>query len=102
MKAIDITRHQQAKSLELRTVMSLVRLRQRQATLPKSHNPDHVCITQHDTRTKPDEARIMLTDVYSWFTEGFDTKDVQEAKALLDALNQITEDSYSSALAVEP
>jgi predicted ATPase len=62
-KAIDIARKQQAKSLELRAVMSLARLWQQQG--------------------KTAEARQMLADIYSWFTEGFDTKDLKEAKALL-------------------
>jgi predicted ATPase len=35
-----------------------------------------------------DEARTMLADIYNWFTEGFDTADLKEAKALLDELNQ--------------
>jgi predicted ATPase len=65
-KAIDIARKQQAKSLELRAVMSLSRLWQSQG--------------------KKEEARQMLADIYNWFTEGFDTKDLQEAKALLGAL----------------
>jgi predicted ATPase len=65
-KAIDIARHQSAKSLELRAVMSLSRLWQQQG--------------------KKEEARQMLADIYGWFTEGFDTKDLQEAKALLEAL----------------
>jgi class 3 adenylate cyclase/predicted ATPase len=65
-KAIDIARQQQAKSLELRAVMSLARLWQQQG--------------------KRDEAHTMLSEVYNWFTEGFDTKDLQEAKALLDEL----------------
>jgi predicted ATPase len=62
-KAIEIARRQQAKSLELRAVMSLSRLWQSQG--------------------KKEEAHRMLADVYGWFTEGFDTKDLQEAKALL-------------------
>ena len=62
-KAIEVARKQQAKSLELRAVMSLARLWQQQG---KQH-----------------EARNMLADIYNWFTEGFDTKDLQEAKALL-------------------
>jgi predicted ATPase len=66
LKAIDIARWQQAKSLELRAVMSLSRLWQQQG--------------------KKDEARQMLAEVYGWFTEGFDTKDLQEARALLDDL----------------
>jgi class 3 adenylate cyclase/predicted ATPase len=65
-KAIDIARQQQAKSLELRAVMSLSRLWQ-------SHG-------------KKAEARQMLAEVYGWFTEGFDTADLQEAKVLLEEL----------------
>ena len=65
-QAIEIARQQQAKSLELRAAMSLSRLWQQQG--------------------KKTEARQMLADIYNWFTEGFDTKDLQEAKALLDEL----------------
>jgi predicted ATPase len=65
-KAIEIARKQQAKSLELRAVMSMSRLWQKQG--------------------KKDEARQLLAETYGWFTEGFDTKDLQEAKALLDGL----------------
>ena len=81
LKAIDIARQQQAKSWELRAVMSLVRLRQQQAAQPGSRT------TQHASRVRHDEARQMLTAVYNWFTEGFDTKDLREAKALLDELS---------------
>jgi adenylate cyclase len=80
-KAIEIAQKQQAKSLELRAVMSLVRLRQRQAMQSASRN------TQHESRTKLDEAHKMLSELYHWFTEGFDTKDLQDAKALLDELS---------------
>jgi predicted ATPase len=66
-KAIEIARQQQAKSLELRAVMSLSRLWQSQG--------------------KRDEARQMLAEIYGWFTEGFDTADLQEAKALLEELS---------------
>jgi class 3 adenylate cyclase/predicted ATPase len=66
-KAITIARQQQAKSLELRAVMSLSRLWQHQG--------------------KRAEARQLLADIYGWFTEGFDTKDLQEAKALLKELH---------------
>jgi predicted ATPase len=66
LKAIEIARRQQAKSLELRAVMSLSRLWQKQG--------------------KKDEARQMLAEIYGRFTEGFDTKDLQEAKALLEDL----------------
>jgi predicted ATPase len=65
-KAIEIARRQQAKSLELRAVMSLARLWQQQG--------------------KRDEARKLLAEIYGWFTEGFDTKDLQEAQALLEEL----------------
>jgi predicted ATPase len=65
-KALDIALRQQAKSLELRAAMSLSRLWQQQG--------------------KQEEARQMLGDIYGWFTEGFDTSDLQEAKALLDEL----------------
>jgi predicted ATPase len=65
-QALDIARKQQAKSLELRAVMSLSRLWQRQG--------------------KKNEARQMLAEIYGWFTEGFDIKDLQEAKALLEEL----------------
>ena len=66
-KAIEIARRQQAKSLELRAVMSLSRLWQKQG--------------------KKEEAHRMLAEIYNWFTEGFDTKDLQEAKALLEELS---------------
>jgi predicted ATPase len=67
LKAIEVARRQQAKSLELRAVMSLARLWRRQG---KQH-----------------EAHKMLEEIYNWFTEGFDTKDLQEAKGLLEELN---------------
>ncbi len=65
-KAIEIARQQQAKSLELRATTSLARLWQSQG--------------------KKAEAHKLLSEVYNWFTEGFDTKDLQEAKALLETL----------------
>ena len=65
-KAIEIARQQQAKSLELRAATSLARLWQQQG--------------------KQREAHQMLAEIYDWFTEGFDTKDLQEAKALLEEL----------------
>jgi predicted ATPase len=68
LKAIEVARRQQAKSLELRAVMSLSRLWQQQG--------------------KRDEARKILAEVYGWFTEGFNTKDLQEAKALLEELGE--------------
>lgn len=62
--ALETAQGQRAKSLELRTAMSLSRLRQSQGT--------------------PSEARHLLTPIYHWFTEGFDTADLQQANALLD------------------
>jgi len=61
--------------------VSLVRLRKQQAAQSESRDTDHVA------RTKLDEAYQLLSEIYHWFTEGFDTKDSQEAKALLDELN---------------
>jgi predicted ATPase len=94
-KAVEIARRQQAKSLELRAVMSLVRLRQYQTqdhaprnTRPGSHT------TRHEARTRLDEAHKMLSEIYAWFTEGFDTADLRGARALLEELNRTTEDSY--------
>jgi predicted ATPase len=65
-RALDVARRQEAKSLELRAVMSLARLWQQQG--------------------KRAEAHALLAPIYGWFTEGFDTADLQEAKALLGAL----------------
>lgn len=65
-KAIEIARRQSAKSLELRAVVSLCRLRQAQGST--------------------EEARKQLAEVYGWFTEGFDTNDLQDARALLASL----------------
>jgi predicted ATPase len=85
LKAIEIAQHQRAKSLELRAIMSLVRLRQHQAEEHAPRNTQHVL---HDSyraaRHKLNEAHKLLSEVYNWFTEGLDTKDLQEAKALLD------------------
>ncbi len=65
-QALDIAHRQEAKSLELRAAMSLSRLWQQQG--------------------KRDEARALLAPIYGWFTEGFDTADLLEAKALLEEL----------------
>jgi predicted ATPase len=64
--ALDVARRQGAKSLELRAGLSLSRLWQ---------------------QSMRDETRLMLAETYSWFTEGFDTADLKEAKALLDQLS---------------
>ena len=65
-QALAVARRQQAKSWELRTAMSLAHLWQQQG--------------------QRSAARQLLAEVYGWFTEGFDTPDLQEAKALLDEL----------------
>jgi predicted ATPase len=65
-RAIEIARNQSAKSWELRATTSLARL-----------------FVQQGRR---DEARAMLAEIYGWFTEGFDTTDLKDAKALLDEL----------------
>jgi predicted ATPase len=68
LKAIEIARGQQAKSWELRAATSLARLWQQQ--------------------DKQKEAHQLLSEIYGWFTEGLDTKDLQEAKAWLDELGE--------------
>jgi predicted ATPase len=65
-QALDVARRQRAKSLELRAVISLCRLWWQQG--------------------KKEEARQLLAEVYSWFTEGFETADLREAKALLEVV----------------
>jgi predicted ATPase len=81
LKAIEISRQQQAKSLELRATVSLARLWQQQAT---KHGAGSA---EQGARGKPPEAHRVLSEIYHWFTEGFDTKDLQEAKALLKELS---------------
>jgi predicted ATPase len=65
-EALRVAKHQEAKLWELRAAVSLTRLRRDQA--------------------RRAEARDLLAPVYGWFTEGFDTPDLKEAKALLDEL----------------
>jgi len=67
-RALDVARRQEAKSLELRAAMSLARLWQQQG--------------------RRAEARDLLAPLYGWFTEGFDTADLQEAKELLEELRR--------------
>jgi predicted ATPase len=67
-QALDLAHRQEAKSLELRAAMSLSRLWQHQG--------------------KCTEARELLAPIYGWFTEGFDTADLQEAKLLLEELGR--------------
>jgi predicted ATPase len=64
--ALDVARRQGARSLELRAAMSWSRVLQQQG--------------------KREEARRLLAEVYAWFTEGFDTVDLRDARALLDSL----------------
>jgi class 3 adenylate cyclase/predicted ATPase len=66
-RALDVARHQEAKALELRAAMSLARLWQQQG--------------------KQTAARALLAPIYGWFTEGFDTADLVEAKTLLEELS---------------
>ena len=65
-RAIEVARQQQARALELRAALSLARLWQGQG--------------------QPTAARQLLAEIYGWFTEGFDTPDLQDAKALLEEL----------------
>jgi predicted ATPase len=65
-RSLDVSQRQGAKSLELRAAMSMARLWRDQG--------------------KRDEARDLLAPVYGWFTEGYDTLDLKEAKGLLDEL----------------
>ena len=65
-KAIEIARGQSAKWWKLRATTSLAQLLSKQG--------------------RRDEARAMLAEIYNWFTEGFDTADLKDAKALLDEL----------------
>jgi predicted ATPase len=66
-RALAVAREQQAKSWELRGAMSMARFRRDQG--------------------QPQQARELLASVYNWFTEGFDTLDLREAKTLLDAMS---------------
>jgi predicted ATPase len=79
--ALEIARREHAKSLELRTAMSLARLWQRQG--------------------KEGDARQLLNDVFAWFTEGFDTADLEDARDLLNELGTMKEVEISGARAAE-
>ena len=75
-RALAVAREQQAKSWELRAAMSMARLWRDQG--------------------KRNEARELLPPVYGWFTEGFDTLDLKEAKALLDRAGSLSAKAYPS------
>ena len=66
-QSIEIARQQKTKSWEVRTAMSMARL--------------------YQSQSKQKEARVLLAEIYDRFTEGFDTVDMREAKALLDKLS---------------
>lgn len=68
IRALEIARQQEAKSLELRAAMSLARLWQRQGKRQAAHD--------------------LLADIYHWFTEGFDTPDLRDARTLLEELSK--------------
>ena len=67
MTPVEFARRQQAKSYELRATLDLARLLRSQG--------------------RTGEARAMLAEIYNWFTEGFDTADLKDAKALLEELS---------------
>src|SRR5262249_59056085 len=71
-RSIEISRSQKARAFELRAATSLARLWRDQG--------------------KVQQARELLAPVYGWFTEGFDTRDLKEAKALLDVLEREVEE----------
>ena len=75
LRALDVARRQQAKALELRAALSLSRLWQQQG--------------------KREAVPTLLAPIYGWFTEGFDTPDLQEAKALLAELEVLNVPSTS-------
>ena len=77
-KALEIAQRQQAKSLELRAATSLARLKQRQG--------------------KPGEALSILEEIYMWFTEGFSTADLLDAKLLINELHEQSMSGRLSAL----
>jgi predicted ATPase len=76
-RAIEVARRQSARSWELRATMGLCRLWEKQG--------------------KREEARRMLAEIYGWFSEGFDTRDLQEAQALLEELERGLGEKHGSA-----
>ena len=81
-QAIDAARKLQAKSLELRAVLSLARL--------------------WNEEGKREEARAILSEIYGWFSEGFDTADLKDARAMLDELQQTSDKSMEFGLESAP
>jgi predicted ATPase len=76
-QALDVARRQQAKALELRAALSLSRLWQQQG--------------------RRGEAHALLAPIYNWFTEGFDTADLQDAKAVLEELGSAHGEAHHPA-----
>ena len=76
-QALDVARRQQARMLELRAALSLSRLWQQQG--------------------KRAEAHALLTPIYGWFTEGFDTADLQDAKAMVEELGSAHGEAHHPA-----
>ena len=76
-QSLEIARRQEAKTFELRAATSLARLWQRQGK----------CDAPSGALAKEDAARALLSPLYAWFTEGFDTRDLKDAKALLGELD---------------
>jgi predicted ATPase len=68
LTTIEVARRQSAKMFELRTTMTLARLLDKQG--------------------RRDDARAILAEIFGWFTEGFDTHDLKDAKALLEELGE--------------
>jgi predicted ATPase len=76
-QALDVARHQQAKALELRAALRLSRLWYQQGQRTKAH--------------------ALLAPLYGWFTEGFDTADLQDAKAVVEEIGRAHGEAHHPA-----